>query len=145
MGNRILTAALRSLADQDGSPVFDQVILAAPDINTLLFRRTIEPEIRGSADRITLYASSRDRALMAAMEVSSYPRLGQSGDELVVLEHLDTVDASRVATDMIGHGYFAENKQVVDDIFLLVRHEFAPAQRNLLRRSRGDLAYWVIP
>lgn len=145
MGNRILTGALRSLVVETGDPFFDQVILAAPDINAVLFRQRIEPEIRGSAERITLYASSGDRALQAAMEVSSYPRVGQSGDQIVVLEHLDTVDASNVATDLIGHGYYAENKQVVDDIFLLVRHELPPTRRNLMRRPSGDLVYWVLP
>lgn len=145
MGNRVLTGALRSLRVEDGDPFFDQVILAAPDINALLFQRRIEPAIRGSADRITVYASSNDRALQAAMEITSFARVGQSGDDIVVLEHLDTVDASNAATDLLGHGYFAENKRVIDDIFLLVRHELPPAERRLERRPKGDLAYWVMP
>lgn len=175
LGNRLLTGALRRLMvdeavpgvagaaaedpvgaaaaeeagsvaeDPGGARLLGQVIMAAPDVNARIFAEQIVPEIRGIAERITLYASARDRALQMSRQFSDYPRAGQAGEDVVVLEGLDTVDASRAVTDLLGHGYFSENKRLVDDIFLLVRHELPPPERNLRRVPHGDLAYWAIP
>jgi hypothetical protein len=55
---------------------------------------------------------------------------------------IDYVDASLVDTDMLGHGYFAENKELLDDIFLIIRHGFGAADRNLNGVSAGALRYY---
>jgi hypothetical protein len=41
--------------------------------------------------------------------------------------------------------YFAENKAVIDDLFLLVRHSLPPAQRNLRERLKAGRSYWILP
>jgi esterase/lipase superfamily enzyme len=121
------------------------VILTAPDVDAQVFEEQIVPAIRSQCAWLTLYASSQDRALRASMRFHFFGRAGQSGDELLVLDGLDTVDASRIDTDLLGHGYFAENKAVIDDLFLLVRHSFSPAQRNLRRRLKAGRTYWIFP
>lgn len=147
LGNRVLSGALRSLTAErsDGQRLLGQVILAAPDVNADIFRELIAPEIRGIAERITLYASSKDRMLDLAQKANGYWRAGQAGDSIVVVEGIDTVDASRMETDLLGHGYFSENKRVVDDLFLLIRHRLPPEERNLRTVSREDRGYWLIP
>jgi esterase/lipase superfamily enzyme len=126
MGNRALTSALRGFEKQRARGSFHQVILTAPDIDAQVFEEQIVPALRPQCARLTLYASSKDRALRASMQFHSYFRAGQSGHEILVLDGLDTIDASRVDTDLLGHGYFAENKAVIDDLFQLVRHSLPP-------------------
>ena len=65
MGNRVLSAALQRFAalTQSGRiRRFQHVALLAPDIDAELFRR-VAPQIASTAQRMTLYASSRDVAL----------------------------------------------------------------------------------
>ena len=66
MGNRALAAALREieLEMHDQARLFNQVILAAPDIDADDFRNNIAPAMQRTAQRLTLYASARDDALL---------------------------------------------------------------------------------
>ncbi len=50
--------------------------------------------------------------------------------------------ASAIDTDLLGHGYFAENKELIDDIFLILRHGFPAPDRNLTRIPDGVLFYY---
>ena len=76
MGNRALTSALRELAMERKAdcPRFHEVVLTAPDIDADVFRRDLAPAIVGTADRVTLYASSNDEALVASRKVHGYRR-----------------------------------------------------------------------
>jgi hypothetical protein len=44
---------------------------------------------------------------------------------------MDTVDASDVNTALIGHGYFRDNKEVMDDLFMMIRFDADARNRNL--------------
>ena len=111
MGNRVLAGALDQLSVQvslGDSPRINQVILTAPDIDADIFRDDIAPRIKPSADRITIYASSNDRALKASRILHGNSRLGLSGSHLgiISLKHgIDIVDASEVDTSLFGHSY----------------------------------------
>lgn len=144
MGNRALTGALQALAAEHDAPLFNQVILTAPDIDAEVFARDIVPAIRPSAERITLYASSKDRAIDLSNDLHGYPRAGESGEHLVVVEGLDTIDASQVDTDLLGHSYYAETRALLSDLYLLLDHGQPPAERNLLAREKNTLTYWTI-
>lgn len=144
MGNRIVTNTLRAMAAEAPQRKFNQVILAAPDIDAEVFAEQIVPAIRPAAHRISMYASSHDRALMASQQVHAFRRAGQSGPEIMVLDGIETIDASTVDTDLLGHGYFAENKQVIDDMFLVVRHDMPAWERNLRRLNKQGRPYWAL-
>lgn len=102
MGNRALTSALRELAGDlpRDAPLFHEVVLTAPDIDADVFRRDIVPAIRPTARRLTLYASSNDKALIASKEVHGYPRAGESGEHLVVVDGVETIDVTAVDTSV---------------------------------------------
>lgn len=134
MGNRGLTAALTELADEGETEVlakFKEIILTAPDIDAAIFKRDILPRIVGRG-RVTLYASARDRALLASKELHAFPRAGDAGESLVVFDGLDTIDATNVTTGFLGHSYFAENTSIIADIFNLLRHRLPAAERPSL-------------
>ena len=143
MGNRALTKVLRSLAAESPPVVFNQVILAAPDIDAEVFERDIAPAMLKAAQRVTLYASSDDEALAVSKTVHGYARAGQSGDQLTLVSGLDTVDASGIDTSLLGHSYFAN--QLVEDLYALLRNGLPPAERRLDPREKQGLRYWVLP
>lgn len=145
MGNRVLAAALVELRREIEEPVFNEIVLTAPDIDADVFRRDIAPAILPLADRITLYASSQDKALNLSRSIHGYPRAGESGPDLVLVEGVETVDASHVDTDLLGHNYFAQTQAVLVDLYNLIRYGSSPDQRNLKQEEREGRAYWVLP
>jgi esterase/lipase superfamily enzyme len=145
MGNRALTSALRELAveHKGACPRFHEVVLTAPDIDADVFRRDLAPAIVGTADRVTLYASSNDEALIASRLVHGFRRAGESGDKVLVVPGVDTIDVSEVDTSLIGHSYYGSNSTVLADLFELVQGSKPPDQRRWLRPMRlGALTYW---
>lgn len=50
-----------------------------------------------------------------------YRRLGESDDDIVVMPDLDTIDASTVSTDFLGHSYFGDNATVMSDLIYVIR------------------------
>ena len=146
MGNRVLTEAMRNLALTDPSPLFSEVILTAPDIDAIYFKNEIAPAIQKIARRVTLYASSDDKALLASKKAhGGDPRAGESVP-IVVVPGIDTVDASGIDVSLLGlgHSYFAETKLVLDDINLLLTADKPPAERSLREQLEGAGKYWKL-
>ncbi len=132
MGNRVLTRGFKALLDEDLNKrrAFKQIVLAAPDIDADVFRREIGPAILGKGPRVTLYASSNDKALVASRNLhGGYRRLGESGDGIVVMRDLDTVDASNVSTEFLGHSYFGDSSTVMSDLIYVIQKSLSPQER----------------
>jgi esterase/lipase superfamily enzyme len=131
MGNRIVSGALRRLVDQcvTGTiPRFNEVILSAPDIDAEYFKTAIAPRIVHSAERITIYSSSRDYALKASSLLNPHARrrLGEAGDELTLFpeyQNIDVIDATAVETGLfsLNHSYHAESPTILADMSLLLQ------------------------
>lgn len=121
MGNRALTEAIKELGlAGDGQHLFNEVILAAPDMDAKAFR-DIVPQMSLSAQRITLYASSRDRALDVSRQFhgGEHPRAGESEPYPVAIEPLESIDVSSVSG---SHSYIADNGRVLTDLKALLNH-----------------------
>jgi len=149
MGNRVFTRAFERLlaVDPRRRAAFRELVLTAPDIDTEIFRTQIAPRILGVGPRVTLYASDNDSALNASRRLSAgYRRLGQAGNEILVLPGMDTVDASKVKTDLLGHSYFGDSDTVISDLFRLIRDRKKPAERGLLQQVQTSAGpYWRFP
>lgn len=146
MGNRALTRAVASLLNDrpDLRKRLKEVILAAPDIDADVFKRDIAPALTAAGRPITLYASSEDLALVASKKVHGYPRAGDSGQGLVVVAGIETVDATATDTSLLGHSYFAETRSVLSDIFNLVQNGQRADQRFGLRPMDTQAGrYWI--
>ena len=147
MGSRVLTNGFKELmADHlDKRRSFKEIILAAPDIDATVFKDQIAPKILGMGPRVTLYASSEDKALgVSGGLVHGGPRLGklqQNGAGMTVLLGMDSVDASNVETDFLSHSFFAGNRTVLSDLIDLIRNGVAPDRRPDLEPVPGG-NYW---
>ena len=147
MGNQLLANALMALGRQsDIQPLFDNVIMAAPDVNAYTFTDQIWPGIKTAAKRFTVYASSDDEALKASKSSkgpNDFDRLGEAGPKIVVISGLDTVDASGIDTSLLGHSYVDSCIPVMDDVQMILQKGLAPLQRKLHDRYKEGLAYWT--
>lgn len=146
MGNRALVEALRALDTRELQPTsarLTQVIFAAPDIDAATFQEIAE-DFRQKAARFTLYTSSRDAALIASKVVHKYPRAGECGKDLVLLDGIDTIDATKVDTELMGHSYIGNNDSILADVYDLLRDGSPPRMRfRLRRRERLGREYWM--
>ena len=146
MGSRALTSALRQFAEQSpgGGPRFNKVVLAAPDIDAEIFERDIAPKIVQTADHVTLYASSSDLALVASKQVHNYPRAGESGERMIVIPGIDTIDVSSVDTSFLGHSYYGSSDSILADLYELIHGATSANDRSWLQPMlRNGLTYWV--
>ncbi len=147
MGNRAMTDALQVIVNErrlGGSPMFNQVVLAAPDIDAEIFKRDIAPRIQKVAERVTLYASSNDKALLVSKRIHGAPRAGDVESGIITLPGIDTIDASLVDTSLVGHSYYGDNRSIISDMCLLLNLKLPPDRRNLLPKDVEGGRYWAV-
>ena len=143
MGNRLVTETVPTLSTSAQGARIRQVVLAAPDVDAATFK-DLAAAFRQKAERVTLYASSNDKTMMASKVIHKYPRAGESGVHLVVMDSIDTVDATAVDTSLLGHSYYGDNRSVMTDIFELIRRGTAPVDRfGMKGMKRYGVPYWV--
>lgn len=145
MGNRVLMQALDRLALQNlPNARFGQIVLAAPDVSANDFRHRYSGVIRHMADHVTMYASSRDRALMVSAGVHGHDRAGLAGDAIVVVDGIDTIDVSHIDTSLIGHSYYGDNPELIDDLAAIILQARPTSSRNWLERidTAANRIYW---
>jgi len=142
MGNRVVAETLRDVRFGPATRL-RQVVFAAPDIDSDTFK-DLAVSFGQGAERFTLYASSEDKALALSKTVHGYPRAGDSGPNVVVMDGIDTIDATAVDTSLVGHAYYGDNRSILSDMFALV-HDGLPPERRFGLRPRQHLAgrYWV--
>lgn len=147
MGNRALTHALSELISEQPKLMekLTEIILAAPDIDAEIFKRDIAPMLVVAKKPITLYASSNDKALIASKAVHGYPRAGDAGEGLTIVDGIETIDASDVNTSFLGHTFYAKEPSVLEDIFYLVHHRLRANERYGIQTQEMEKGkYWVI-
>lgn len=148
MGNRLLAETIGQFK-ADGLPAgsarLQQIVFAAPDLDAQTFA-DLAKAFHGCAERFTLYASSGDIALQLSKKVHGYARAGDSGDGLIIVEHIDTIDAAAIDTSLLGHSYFGDNRSVIGDLFRLINDALPPERRHPLRSmQRNGKQYWLFP
>ena len=143
MGNRAMLQALDRMAisnvNGNNDPaneekMFGQLVMAAPDVSVGDFRNRFAPSAMKLANSVTLYASSRDRALLASTKIHGHNRAGLAGENLVVMDGLDTIDVSEIDTSLIGHSYYGDHPELIKDLRALVELSQPAANRKWLTR-----------
>lgn len=146
MGNRALIEALQTYlakrTPEKRQHIFGQIVFTAPDVDRDYFIDAIE-SLRGSAERVTLYASANDYALRSSQFLHGAPRAGGAGDTIIKLPGLDTIDMSAVPADALGHSYFAANSGAIFDIFRLLWRGDPPQQRCGMSNRKGNATLTV--
>jgi len=141
MGNRAVCDALKNLSyDPSNNAKFNHLVLAAPDIDAETFQE-LATTLQRLAARITLYESSKDKALVASKKIHGNAR---AGEPLLIIPGLDTIDASSIDTDFLGHSYFSDNWPLLSDIHsLLFTDELASQRFGLTKFENKDGKYYA--
>ncbi len=134
MGNRVVA---RALDQRDETRVINELVLAAPDIWANTFRRRFLKKLPKIADRVTLYVSDNDRALIASSKFrSDEARAGQLQGKLIDedVDRFFVVNASDLPSDFLAHSYYADNTSMLSDVYDLLKG-VATESRPLIQRS----------
>jgi len=145
MGNEGLLRALTLIAlrmGADAPPIFENVILAAPDFDAQIFVEQTVPQVRGLSKRWTVYVSDKDGALNISSRIRNAKRLGLP---VTLAAGVDTVDATGIEVTPWSvpefHSYYATKRLVIADL-IGVLEGLDPASRELLALMQGGLQYW---
>jgi esterase/lipase superfamily enzyme len=148
MGNRGLTRAIVSLFKErpELKEKIKEIILAAPDIDADVFKRDIAPQMVSLVQKpITLYVSADDVALKASKTLHGYPRAGDSGDGIVLINGIETIDATGIDTSFLSHSYFADTTSIISDIFDLIKTgKRAMSRKRLKLIELRNSIYWKV-
>jgi esterase/lipase superfamily enzyme len=145
MGNRIMLATLQDLMQKEPQLFRNrhvrEIVLTAPDISVADFKTKIAPVINGKLN-VTLYASSNDNALRLSQRINHNMRAGQAGPGMLLMRGVETIDATGVSTDFLGHSYFASEGTVMSDLHYLFVDSMRAGKRTWLMQPKGK-SYWT--
>lgn len=138
-------ATCRAIAELgDRGRIFDQIILAAPDIDREVFRLQLAPRLSRTASRTTMYCSRNDWALQVSNAFNDGPRAGDSSHGILTTHGVDTVDASGIDTDLLGHSYYGDCLPILRDVRTLVTSNLPPENRELVPWPVSEeFRYWT--
>jgi esterase/lipase superfamily enzyme len=145
LGSRGVIFSLQRLAfERLERPAIGQLVLFAPDFDAQTFVELL-PGLASLAGGIILYASNNDAPLKVSHQLSGYPRLGEAGEYLTLVEGMDTLDVSSIGRYQIsGHEYFYFHPQVTADLVALLSTGARAAQRpGLQAETREGIRYWT--
>jgi esterase/lipase superfamily enzyme len=144
MGNRPTSRALGALFAErpDLAKRFKEIILVAPDIDAKVFENEIAPQLLAANRHVTLYASSNDKAMQLSKTFNGGRRLGDANPSIVMLPRLDSIDASNVETDLIGHSYYADPRSVLSDLVEVVHNDARTKLRSRLEEVQTPYGHF---
>ncbi len=146
LGSRGVIFALQRLAaERVERPAINHLVLLAPDFDSQTFVDLL-PGLSPLAGGITLYASGNDTPLKLSHQLSGYPRLGEAGEYLTVIEGMETIDVSSIGRYQItGHEYFNFHPLVAADLAALLGTGARAARRpGLQPKMRDGVRYWEL-
>jgi esterase/lipase superfamily enzyme len=112
MGHEVVLPALAS----SPSLRIDQLILNAPDFSLDEFAR-IAPVLTKISQRVTLYCSPGDNALVASEKINSARRIGRCAKVPGVdVINVNEVDAPALGVGGLGHGYYS-GRAILTDVY----------------------------
>ncbi|MEM8804893.1 MAG: alpha/beta hydrolase [Cyanobacteria bacterium P01_G01_bin.38] len=147
MGNRGLLRSIQRIMHQakgQSGVSFGQIFLAAPDEDPDVFR-DLAKVYQTVAERTTLYISAKDKALTTSGIIHDYPRAGFA-PPVTIVPGVDTVEVSNIDLTLLGHGYYGDARELLQDMHSLLRYDTPPKQRFGLREelTQNNSRYWVI-
>ncbi len=145
MGNYLLQCAIERLLDYSPGPtlprLFDQIVMAAPDVDDNVFEPGQEMErLHQVAQSVMVLHNANDSALRVSDYTKGNPdRLGQHGAAHPQLLHqkIYQVDCAPLVSGLTQHSYYT-NGRVARDIRLALQG-LTPQQRGLQALSTSSL------
>ncbi len=145
MGNRGMTRAFNDIISDDPllATRFKALIMAAPDIDSEVFKVDIAPKMLAARVPVVLYVSTKDLAMSSSASLkTTYQRLGD-GHHPVIIAGIDTIDISLVSRKILGHNYIFNNQAVIEDLAEVINRGTPPESRSCLKPAKtAEGPYW---
>ncbi len=140
MGNRPMLGAL---ADHERARLpLGEVVFTAADVYLPTFRQKFPKALGRGPVSATSYATRGDLALRLSRWLHGQSdRLGLVTTTPFVFDGLETVDASVVGGDGLGHGYWSSQRSLITDLRTLLLQGLHARERGLDRVG----GYWAFP
>jgi esterase/lipase superfamily enzyme len=140
MGSRVLAGAVKSLQASNVAPGrFKNIVFAAADLDQQNFQQA-SPELKGVAERVTVYVSGRDIALGVSSALHEETRIGFKGTCRDGMDVIDTEGQDTSAQDFY-HGYLFDSQPVLYDLGGVLRG-LPPEGRVGIAQAEGK-CFWV--
>jgi len=147
MGNRALVGALERLVLRDTASQkwLGQIVMAAPDIDSGELSNRYIPTIANKVERITLYSSQNDKALLASATLHGATRAGYQDASQLLFQGVETIDVSSIDTGLLGHSYYGEHPDLIKDLQALIELNRPAKLRDWLSpiQVNENQGYWV--
>lgn len=135
IGSRLLLRVLTLLGvkhnPRDPKP-FGKISFLAPDVDEGEFLSWI-PEMKNTADRISIYGARDDQALTLSMSLFGLPRLGLfRPGHFISADGIDTIDVTDENFGILGHSYFINSPKVIEDLRIVLTTSLPPSERGLI-------------
>ncbi|WP_425324739.1 alpha/beta hydrolase [Leptospira brenneri] len=134
MGHQVVLPSVANLAKQGKSKFLSELILNAPDFDKNEFELILS-DLTKSSERVTLYCSPGDNALVASQKVNGAPRAGMcfkySGVDVI---NVNEVDDPVLGVGGLGHGYYS-SRPILTDIYQVLLG--VSVERRLFIRKSG--------
>ena len=148
MGNRGLLNSIEQVVQKvNQEQPFDQIFLAAPDVDVDVFGQKSKVYQR-AAKQVTLYVSRRDKAVWLSRLIHDQHRLGyySNNEPPRIFPSIDTI---RVKSDFdlfdLGHGYVASEDNVLADMHQAIQFGAKPSERRrLTEKEHNGNAFWEL-
>ena len=130
MGNRALLEAVNRINRNNPEIQFGQIILAAPDVDADVFEELsiAYPKL---SEQTTLYISKKDKAVGMSKWLHSHSRAGFT-PPVCIVDKINTIEVEENVNLLeLGHGYFAGQTSLLEDIKKLI-------QLNLDANNRSE-------
>ncbi len=117
MGHQGVLPALRELGKLNPKkPFIHELILNAPDFDVSDFVK-LSQIIKSTSDRVTLYCSYTDKAMLVSQKFNNNERIGACS----YLEEFDTINVNLVDDPTLGfgHSYYA-SRAILNDVFQVI-------------------------
>lgn len=147
MGGRVAVMALSLVATQrdiEGrGPMIDELVLAAPELPASMLQAEA-PGLDRVTGRTTLYVSRADRALVLAGHYAGDSSAGDAANTVLLLPGIETIDATEIRDDFLGHSYYRTNRVLLADMHQLLTTGLGPDRRfGLVPIETEQGHYWV--
>jgi len=146
---------------RDPQAEIQHVFLAAPDVGQNEFNEQFKNQLAALSKGLTTYVASNDNALLISGIINKEKRLGRANlkekmdqleeaKDILYLRSLEPdrialVDVTPINKASYGHGYYLEDPEYFDDVYLRIFGNDSQANRRLyLLKYKDNTDYWVL-
>ena len=143
----------------DNETEIAHLIMAAPDVGQDDFDKQFKDELSALSEKVTVYVSSNDTALLISGIINDSARLGRQdvkheqmdeAKDMLYLKSLapdkvNLIDVTPINDASYKHGYYLESPEFYDDFYLRLFDAGPKVNRRLyLFKCENNVDYWVM-